>query len=334
MAGRKTTTAAENIGPDFVGATPVDMAAQESRVNQALELAGGMAEERDLMNQLLGQAQMADAFAKFSATVAVSKLLYVKENKLYRALAGMKGRDGRGFDGTWEEFCKLLGTSAPKVNEDINNLQSFGEQALDSMSRMGIGYRELRQYRRLPEDQKTALIEVAKAGDKEAFLDLAEEMIAKHSREKEDLAKQVADTQADLEASRNRLAEREEEVQKTKSQIIKLTAGTLPWDERTAEFRKGIVERRTPMVEAIADTEESIRVLDQWLTDHITSQPGYDPEAPVKLPKEVGSLLIQLNETIETAAFMVARAQYELNAKFGAELQEAHQYLLQANEGA
>ncbi|GAB7218177.1 hypothetical protein [Dickeya oryzae] len=113
-------------------------------------------DERDLLNQLLGQVQMADAFTKFTATVAVSKMAYVKENKLYQSLAGMKDRDGRGLTGTWEEFCKLLGTSAPKVNEDINNLQSFGEEALESMSRMGIGYRELRQFRRLPEDQKSA----------------------------------------------------------------------------------------------------------------------------------------------------------------------------------
>ncbi len=33
---------------------------------------------------------------------------------------------------------------------DIANLRTFGEEALESMSRMGIGYRELRQWRKLP----------------------------------------------------------------------------------------------------------------------------------------------------------------------------------------
>lgn len=47
-------------------------------------------EDRDLVNQLLGQAQMADAFAKFSLTVRTSKLNFVKENKLYRNLKGKK----------------------------------------------------------------------------------------------------------------------------------------------------------------------------------------------------------------------------------------------------
>ncbi|WP_447874377.1 hypothetical protein [Serratia fonticola] len=101
---------------------------------------------------------------------------------------------------------------APKVRYvHITNLRSFGEEALDSMSRMGIGYRELRQFRRLPEDQKSALIEVAKEGDKNALLELAEEMIAKHTREKENLA-------TDLEISRQTLAENKEKLSKVQDE--------------------------------------------------------------------------------------------------------------------
>lgn len=162
-------------------------------------------DERDLLNQLLGQAQMADAFAQFSVTVTTSKLAFVKENKLYRALSGRKTGDGHQFSGTWEEFCSLLGRSREQIDEDIRNLKTLGEEALDSMSRMGIGYRELRQFRRLPEDQKSALIEVAKEGDKNALLELAEEMIAKHTKEKESLA-------TDLDISRQTLAEKKEEL--------------------------------------------------------------------------------------------------------------------------
>lgn len=117
------------------------------------------------------------------------------------AIKGQKS--GNGFEfltGTWEEFCGLLGVTSRKVDEDISNLQAFGEDALNSMSRIGIGYRELRQYRKLPEDQKQALIEVAKAGDKEGFVELAEEIIAKHAKEKEQLASQVEEAKATLQA--------------------------------------------------------------------------------------------------------------------------------------
>ena len=87
-------------------------------------------DERDLLNQLLGQAQMAGAFEEFSRTVRTSKLAYVKENKLYKAIAGKKAPNGSELSGTWEEFCSMLGISVDKADMDITNLRAFGEEAL------------------------------------------------------------------------------------------------------------------------------------------------------------------------------------------------------------
>ncbi|MEZ1437453.1 hypothetical protein QVM41_14315 [Pseudomonas shirazica] len=218
-------------------------------------IAQDMQEERDLVNQLLGQAQMADAIAKFSETVSTSKLAYVKENKLYRALKGKK--TGNGFEflsGTWEEFCGLLGVTARKVDMDIANLQAFGEAALDSMSRMGIGYRELRQYRKLPDDQKTALIEAAKSGDKDSFVDLAEELIAKHVKEKDALTKKLDDVSANYDAQSRVLANTSEklqnahvELEKTRRVVASRTA-----DELASELRQEIMAQATSIEASIA----------------------------------------------------------------------------------
>lgn len=179
-------------------------------------------DERDLLNQLLGQAQMAGAFEEFSRTVRTSKLAYVKENKLYKAIAGKKAPNGSELSGTWEEFCSMLGISVDKADMDITNLRAFGEEALESMSRMGIGYREMRQYRRLPDDQKAALIEVAQSGDKDAFVDLAEEIIAKHAKEKDELTKRLDDTNADYEAQAEVMAKKTADLDKTKQELEKL----------------------------------------------------------------------------------------------------------------
>ena len=169
----------------------------------------GYGQHRDLANQMLGQIQMSLSFAKFADVVGLSKLKVIKENKIYRALAGQKAVDVNGNEiadvGTWEGFCAALGTSKTKVDEDLLNLKSFGEEALEQMQRVGIGYRELRQYRRLPEDQKQALIEVAKAGDKEGFVELAEEIMVKHAKEKEALTQQ-------LEAKDHRIAENSQRI--------------------------------------------------------------------------------------------------------------------------
>ena len=150
------------------------------------------------------------------------------------------------LQGTWAEFCNLLGVSDEKANQDIANLRAFGEEALESMSRMGIGYRELRQFRRLPEDQKSALIEVAKEGDKTALLELAEEMIAKHTKEKEELT-------IDLEISRQTLAEKKEELGKVREDKSKLEEKLLHRVKRETPEAEGtqIVQEVNVLVHAV-----------------------------------------------------------------------------------
>ncbi|MEV1339917.1 hypothetical protein ABZR36_29880 [Pseudomonas aeruginosa] len=261
-------------------------------------IAQGMHEERDLVNQLLGQVQMADSFAKFSATVAVSKMAHVKENKLYRALKGQKNRDGRDFSGTWEEFCELLGTSAPKVNEDISNLRQFGEEALESMSRMGIGYRELRQWRKLPDDARSALIEASKQGNKEAVEYLAEELIATHTKEKAALEKQVEDLRADNEALGERMARKSRELDETVHELekTKRRIQTMKADEAEKELRQ---EATAIAFEAEADISGKLREAfsimvshaEKTGTDHRTFQAG--------LVRHLEKLLLQIREEFQ-----------------------------------
>ncbi|HHT2386595.1 TPA: hypothetical protein ACTYRP_006260 [Klebsiella pneumoniae] len=232
----------------------------EATQNLMATVSSQMNNERDLLNQLLGQAQMADAFAQFSKTVLTSKMAFVKENKLYQSLKGKKGQDGLEFSGTWAEFCNLLGYTPEHANESINNLQSFGEEALESMSRMGIGYRELRQFRRLPEDQKSALIEVAKEGDKTALLELAEEMIAKHAREKEEL-------KTDLEISRQMLAEKKEELgtmrnekEELKSRLVRRTTTETP-DEEGVALETEVTGFKSGVLSAFFDLKSGFNAL-------------------------------------------------------------------------
>jgi hypothetical protein len=215
-AGRPASPAAQAVPVVLNG----EEAAQEvAAVDGLAQLQASYGQGRDLVNQLLGQAQAFQAAGNLLRTFGVSKLALVKENKLYQQLSGMKAPNGSELKGTWVEFCGLLGISDDKANEDINNLNAFGEDALEQMQRIGIGYRELRQYRKLPEDQKQALIEVAKAGDKEGFVELAEEIIAKHAKEKEALATQVEEAQATLEAKDRVLQTRAELIGKLEEQV-------------------------------------------------------------------------------------------------------------------
>ena len=235
----------------------------EATQNLMATVSSQMNDERDLLNQLLGQAQMAGAFEDFSRTVRTSKLAFVKENKLYRNLKDAKNPHGaEKLSGTWEEFCGLLGRSVDQVDRDIANLTAFGEEALESMSRMGIGYRELRQFRRLPEDQKSALIEVAKEGDKTALLELAEEMIAKHAREKEEL-------KTDLEISRQMLAEKKEELgtmrnekEELKSRLVRRSTTETP-DEEGVALETEVTGFKSGVLSAFFDLKSGFNALSE-----------------------------------------------------------------------
>lgn len=237
--GNTSRTLAEPANAELI---PERAAALDEAVTTMSALQAGYAQERDLVNQLLGQAQMADAFAKFSLTVSTSKIAHVKENKLYRALSGQKTADGQQFlRGTWEEFCDLIGRSHQQVDEDLRNLKALGEEALESMSRMGIGYRELRQYRKLPQDKQQALIEAAKTGDKAEFLDLAEELIAKHAAEKAALASENEALKADAAATQAVLDGKNKRIDKLERERERLASA--PYDEQLAEDLKALAER-------------------------------------------------------------------------------------------
>ena len=261
----ETTSAAVVLTDADTPSLPMAAAASDKLAS----LSDVYGEERDLINQLLGQAQMAGAFEDFSRTVRTSKLAFVKENKLYRSLAGRKTPHGAEIlSGTWEEFCALTGRSVDQVDRDIANLKTFGEEALESMSRMGIGYRELRQFRKLPEDSKQALIEVAKVGDKEGFVELAEELIAKHSKEKEQLSTQLETRSEELEASRKHL-------EKTQKELISLK-----------------VEKKK-LAELDPDADDPIKQARATLSDHGTA-------AEVFLRGSLNKVIADLLETDQT----------------------------------
>ena len=264
-AGRPATPAAQPVAVVLSGE---ETAQEVAAVDGLAQLQASYGQERDLVNQLLGQAQMAGAFEEFSRTVRTSKLAYVKEHKLYRSIAGAASPHGaEKLSGTWEEFCRLLGRSVDQVDRDIANVQAFGEQALESMSAMGIGYRELRQYRKLPEDQKQALIEVAKAGDKEGFVELAEEIIAKHAKEKEALTAEVEETKATLEAKDRVLQTRAERIGELEEQV----AGKfkpLPHSEaRTAQEQALLQELEEGTNSAFLAMHRTFKAADAALSD-------------------------------------------------------------------
>lgn len=101
-------------------------------------------QERELLisqaYQALGQIKTAKMFANFGNVSGLMWLQQVKESKIYKDLPGI---------GTWEDFCSTAGLCRRKVDEDLLNLQSFGEEFLETVSSLKVGYRELKKLRAL-----------------------------------------------------------------------------------------------------------------------------------------------------------------------------------------
>jgi hypothetical protein len=261
---------------------------------------------RDLANQLIGQVQMAAALSKFSLTVSTSKLAYIKDAKLYKALAVSESADVS----TWEGFCTAIGMSRQKVDEDIANLRAFGEDAVESLSRVGAGYRELRQFRRLPEDERAALVAVAQEGDKESFLDMAEALIAKSAKEKETLSAKAAEEREELEAEKKELAEelaaahrREENL----SAEVELQAGKLKRLESKERLTRFLPQTEAVRAECLALQAEAELPINALLKlfESLVETPSHDDEEGLRL----GQVFIAAQAVAARAAEMLRALQ-------------------------
>ena len=224
----------------------------------------GYNEDRDLINQLIGHVQMAEAVSKFATVVGLTKLKYIKESKLYRVLTGKTADEKTSTVATWEDFCRLIGTSAGKVNEDLKHLEIFGEEALESLNRIGAGYRELRKLRRLPEHERELIINgvVANAGDKEALAELIEEMAARHAKEKETLEKRTEDLKGNLEATRRVIEDKNTRITELETEVHKKAA--LAPDERAAELSKRLEHETFCAKSGFLGPRSVIREIMEW----------------------------------------------------------------------
>ena len=201
-------------------------------------------DERDLMNLFMGHVQMARALSKFADVVGLSKVAHIKETKMYRALSGKKGVDADGNEiadvGTWDGFCRAIGSSKTTMDERLLNLNVFGESALDALTRVGAGVRDLRQYRKLPVDERLALIDAAKAGDKDELLDLAETLISRHVKERETLEARAKEAEETAEARSEVIAAKETKINALEeaNHKLKRRVETMTPDEATMDIRK------------------------------------------------------------------------------------------------
>lgn len=199
--------------------------------------------EQLLLSEKVG-ALKAFEFTKKLLTVSTIKILAeLKESSEYKGLQVI-GQDGKLLTvSTWEQFCQSIGKSRQHIDEEIRNLSAFGEDFLETSQRMGIGYRDLRKLRKIPDDEREVIIngEAVQAGDKDSLIELIEDMSVKHSKAKSKLENQVKDLTAEAKAKDRVIADKQKAIDDKNTELNikdeKLALRThAPAFERAKEF--------------------------------------------------------------------------------------------------
>ena len=135
-------------------------------------------------------------------TVGTLKILTeIKNNKKYKGLVTYIHGELTTVS-SWEQYCLACGFTRQKVDEDLLNLSVLGEEFLEDSQRLGLGYRDLRKLRKLPDDARAEIIEAdySETADKEELLEKIEDLTAKHAKEKAELESKLKRKTDDYDA--------------------------------------------------------------------------------------------------------------------------------------
>lgn len=180
----------------------------------AAQLADAVSQQQMALSEKVGAIKATGFFKKVSTVTEIKMLAEIKESKEYKGLSVLDYEGNWQHVTTWEQFCKSLGHSREKVDQDILNINTFGEDFLETSQRMGVGYRDLRKLRKLPDAEREVIIngESVQAEDKDSLIDLIEEMSAKNLKTKQTMQQQIDALSADAKAKDNVLSTKNKKI--------------------------------------------------------------------------------------------------------------------------
>lgn len=192
--------------------------------------------------QGIGMVQAFDFIAQFTGIARLKWLNERKESGDYKGLTVPVNGAMKELK-TFEDLCEFAGISISKAKEDLQNLATFGEDFMQSAEALGLGYRQLRKLRALPEDTRQLIIEgeAVAANDPEVLKDLIEDLAGRNAKEKEE----KENLKADLEARDKVLADKNKKLDETQTQLEKLQNLT------PKEKIKEAVERDSKALDAV-----------------------------------------------------------------------------------
>ena len=179
-------------------------------------------------SRLTGRVEALNFIGKVVTCSELINLKKIKESKIYKELPNIN---------TWADYCKSLGYSVDKIDLDLRNLNTFGEDFLRTVQTFGLGYRELRSLSKqvksgsLEIKDESVVIdgEVIPLDDKDELRDALDTLLKSKYKEIEEKDKLLKDKEMQLEVVREtkdgfarRMDKAEEEAAAYKKEIEKL----------------------------------------------------------------------------------------------------------------
>lgn len=313
--GRKALPPAEQVGPDFVGATPADMAAQEASARTALAVVEGkiaaMAQELGYQGALT-VGTLEDEIRFYQRRTVEAILETGKRLLLLREVTGHGNSSQIGTD--FDKRVELLGFSRSTA------------------------YRFMQAAAKTAKSSKLELLST-QVKNASAFLELVthDDDVLENLQEMDDidrlsasqLRERLRQSEQDVKFAQEKRQKAEERADKAEKKLAGKRPVVVPLDERITPFQLEIAERQSLIEKGIAAHREATVALEQWWTEEVTQAPDYDPEAPAPLPRSVALVALSLQDSLTRLAEMVGSAQHVFAELFGDELADARQYLMQ-----
>ncbi|MBI5550712.1 MAG: hypothetical protein HY911_04330 [Desulfobacterales bacterium] len=213
--GRRSVFQKTVADPDTTAALAV--VEMEQRQDE-FKLTEQQARERAIAqcHEVIGRIQGLEMVSKFADVSNLMWLKGVKEQKIYRDLPNI---------GTWDKFCDYIGISRQKVDEDLLNLRAFGEDFLTTVSKLRVGYRELRKLRQLAHEGDVVVdAECITIGDETIPIteENAEDIQAAIQGLMENKAAEIEEQQASIRAKDKVLKDKEKVINRQAKELAKL----------------------------------------------------------------------------------------------------------------
>ena len=261
---------------------------------------------------------------------ATTQFENVKKSKAWKFLRNTKSGDGRHF-ASLDEFCEVkLGKSYKRLRELSLNRSLIGQEAFEQAERLGLRQVDYNAIKTLPApDQELMRRAVEEAQSRDEVLDLLQELAARHAKEKETASKEILQLQADKKYATEQQDKERTRAEKAEKTLASGGPRSAPVPERLADFEKEVKKAQEAASDALLEITKQLGALNDWWSEEMTQQPGYEPGDAVPTPPEVVELAQKMHDHIERIAASVGGLQRQIWENHGHEIQAARTYVMQ-----